>query len=83
MTDRGRIRQFILTQFLFTQDESKLADDVSLLGQGLIDSTGVLELVSFLEREFGIVLPDEEMTPENLDSVNALCALVERKRAAG
>ncbi len=83
MTERGRIRQFILTQFLFTQDESKLADDVSLLGQGLIDSTGVLELVSFLERDFGIVLPDEEMTPENLDSVNALCALVERKQAAG
>lgn len=77
---RNEIRGFILANFLFTRDESKLADDVSLLGQGLMDSTGVLELISFLEKTFGIALADEEMIPENLDSVDRICAFVERKQ---
>lgn len=80
---RNKVRGFILGNFLFTKDESKLANDVSLLGQGLMDSTGVLELISFLEGQFGISLADEEMIPENLDSVDRICAFVERKQAAG
>jgi acyl carrier protein len=80
---RPQIRSFVLSNFLFTDDTSKLADAASLLGQGVMDSTGVLELISFLEGTFGITLADEEMVPENLDSVDRICAFVERKLAAG
>jgi acyl carrier protein len=80
---RQQIRSFVLSNFLFTDDPSKLADSASLLGQGVMDSTGVLELISFLERSFGFALHDEEMIPENLDSVDRICAFVERKLAAG
>jgi len=76
---RDDIRRFILENYLFSDDESELADDASLLEEGLIDSTGVLELVDFLEQRFGISVRDEEMMPENLDSVNALVHYVESK----
>lgn len=80
---RQQIRSFVLSNFLFTDDASRLADAASLLGQGVMDSTGVLELISFLERTFGFTLADEEMVPENLDSVDRICAFVERRLAAG
>lgn len=77
---RKKIRLFILTSYLFTEDESKLADGASLLALGILDSTGVLELVAFLEREFGVTVADEEMVPDNLDSVDRICAFVEPRR---
>lgn len=77
---RQQIRSFVLSNFLFTNDASKLADDRSLLESGVMDSTGVLELIAFLEREFGITLADEEMIPENLDSIDRLVAFVTRKQ---
>ena len=80
---REKVRSFVLSNFLFSNDPSKLADGASLLGQGLMDSTGVLELISFLERELAITLADEEMVPENLDSVDRICAFIDRKKAAG
>ncbi len=79
MTTAERIRQFITTNF-YVADPAKLADDASFLDQGIIDSTGVLEVVGFLEEGFGIVVGDDEMLPENLDSVRNLTAFVERKR---
>ena len=81
MQKQSHIRQFILSNFLFTSDESKLKDDDSLLEQGIIDSTGVLELVAFLESECGIKVADDELLPENLDSVNQIAAFVARKQA--
>jgi acyl carrier protein len=74
------IRQFIETSFLFRESRDGLADTESLLDAGLIDSTGILELVSYLESEFGIVVQDEEIVPENLDSVGQIAAYVDRKR---
>ena len=76
------IRRFIETSFLFREGRQGLADDESLLGAGLIDSTGILELVSYLEAEFGIVVQDEEIVPENLDSVGQIIAYIDGKRAA-
>jgi acyl carrier protein len=73
------IRGFIETSFLFREGRQGLADDESLLGAGLIDSTGILELVSYLEAEFGIVVQDEEIVPENLDSVDQIAAYVDHK----
>ena len=75
-----KVRAFIVENFLFGEDGS-LKDDSSFLDEGIIDSTGVLELVSFLEEEFGIAVDDEELTPENLDSINNVMAYLQKKMA--
>ncbi len=74
------IRVFIFENFLFDVDESALKDDDSFLEQGIIDSTGVLELVDWLEEEFTITVDDDELIPENLDSVILLSAYIARKK---
>ena len=73
-----KIRQFIVENFLFGEDNG-LNDDTSFLDEGIIDSTGILELVSFLEEEFSISVEDEELIPENLDSIVNVVAYLERK----
>jgi len=75
---RDKIRAFIMENFLFGNDQG-LNDDTSLLDEGVIDSTGILELVSFLEEEFDISVEDEEILPENLDSIKNVVAYLERK----
>ena len=74
------IREFIFTNFLFDADDSALQNDASFLEQGIIDSTGVLELVEWLEDEFDIEVEDEELIPENLDSVDLLATFIEKKQ---
>jgi len=81
MTTAIKIRSFITDNFLFREDRSDLKDTESLLDAGLIDSTGVLELVAFLEQEFGIVVADAEIVPDNLDSIAAIARFVDRKHA--
>ena len=66
-----KIKEFIIENFLFGE-ENDLNDDTSFLEEGIIDSTGVLELIEFLEEEFEIEIDDEDMIPENLDSLNNL-----------
>jgi acyl carrier protein len=75
-----RVRTFITSNFYFSPGQT-LGDDASLLDQGLIDSTGVLEVVSFIEEAFGISVEDREMVPDNFDSVARICAFVQRKVA--
>ena len=75
---KDKIRQFIVENFLFG-DDNGLKDDTSFLDEGIIDSTGILELVSFLEEEFSISVEDEELIPENLDSIMNVVAYLERK----
>jgi acyl carrier protein len=72
------IRQFIVGNFLFGQP-ANFADDQSFLESGIIDSTGLLELVSFVEERYGISIADRELMPENLDSVKNLSQFVARK----
>lgn len=79
MNPRQAIREYILENLLFTSDGSKLKDGESLLDRGIIDSTGVLEIVLFLEETFGIKVKDTEMVPENFDSVDNLVAFTERR----
>ncbi len=74
------IRHHILENFLFTDDESQLQDDASFLEEGIVDSTGVLELVMFVEETFGVAVQDEEIVPENFDSVKQMARYVQRKR---
>lgn len=75
---RDKIRAFIMENFLFGNDQG-LNDDTSFLDEGIIDSTGILELVSFLEEEFDISVEDDEILPENLDSIKNVVAYLERK----
>lgn len=72
------IREFVVSNFLFGRD-SGFANDASFLEQGIVDSTGVMELVAFLEKQFQIRIADEELSPENLDSVNAAAGFVAKK----
>ncbi|HFQ14340.1 MAG TPA: acyl carrier protein [Gammaproteobacteria bacterium] len=81
MAEAQKVRDFILENFLFTDDASALADDDSFLQKGIVDSTGMLEIIYFLEDDFGIKVEDDEMIPENLDSVNNIVAFVRRKSA--
>ncbi len=74
-----QVRRFIFENFLFDADEEDLKNDASFLDQGIIDSTGVLELVEWLEDTFDITVDDDELIPENLDSVNQLAAFITRK----
>lgn len=79
MTDiRNQLRNFIRKNFLFGQ-EFTLSDDDSFLEHGLIDSTGVLELVAFLEQQYQITIADGELIPENLDSINNLVRFLQPK----
>ena len=78
---RSEIREFVVSNFLFGEDKG-LTDDASFLEQGIIDSTGVLEFVAHLEQHYQIKVENKELIPDNLDSINAAAAFVERKRAS-
>jgi acyl carrier protein len=75
---KKQITDFIVENFLFGNADG-LKDDTSFLEGGIIDSTGVLELVTFLEEEFSIDVDDEDLIPENLDTINNVVAYVGRK----
>lgn len=78
---RARVRAFVLENF-YVADAAALSDEGSLLEAGIVDSTGVLELIAFVEAEFGVRVADTEMVPDNLDSIARVAAFVARKRAA-
>ena len=75
---KGQVRAYIAENFLFGQD-TDLADEASFLARGVLDSTGVLELVMFLEKNYSIKIFDEELLPDNLDSLQAIEAYVRGK----
>jgi acyl carrier protein len=81
MSTEKKVRDYILENYLFTDDESALGNDDAFLEKGILDSTGMLEVIYFLEDEFEVSVADQEMVPENLDSVNRIVAYVERKQA--
>ena len=81
MTLRTELKEYILINYLLTRDESMLTDRESLSGRGILDSTGALELIMHLEETYGIKVEDDELHPDNLDSVEKLAAYVERKRS--
>lgn len=72
------IRQFVVGNFLLTADE-QLDGDTLLMETGILDSTGAIELVAFLEEHFDIEIDEDEVIPENLNTINLLCAFVKRK----
>ncbi len=75
----AEVRQYVVETLLFGRKEVGLSGDTSFLESGIIDSTGVLELIQFLEEKFQVRVEDEDLIPANLDSVNALTRFVENK----
>lgn len=75
------IRSFVVETFLLGDDDG-FGDDDSLIEGGIVDSTGVMEIVTFLEETYGISVADDELVAENLDSITRLRAFVDAKRAA-
>lgn len=80
MNIKAEIRKYIIENFLYGSDDNTLSDDVSFLENGIIDSTGVLELVSFVQETFGIKVKDEELIPNNFDSLSKLEAFIVNKK---
>ena len=78
---RTKARTFLVSNFLALGDEAELDDSESLLEQGIVDSTGVLELVGFIQDTFDIEVRDEEIVPTNLDTVDNLVVFIEGKLA--
>lgn len=81
MTTQAKIREFIIANF-YLPDPSKISDETPLVTGGIVDSTGMLEVIAFLEEQFGIQIADTDTTPANLDTIGRMVAFVERKRAA-
>jgi acyl carrier protein len=77
-----KLRDFIARNFLFTDKGFEYPDTASFLEEGIIDSLGIIELVSFVEKEFGISVADHELLPTNFDSVARLSAYIQTKRSA-
>ena len=77
---KSEIRQFIADRFLFGEDK-ELGEDDSLLEAGIIDSTGILELINHLEERYGIKVNDDELMPENLDTIASIAAFLGKKTA--
>jgi acyl carrier protein len=78
----GKVRDHILANYLFTDDPGALVDTRSFMEEGILDSTGIMGVILFVEEEFGFPVDDEEMIPENLDSVDNLVAFIRRKQSA-
>ena len=76
------IRQFLANNF-YIADPSQLDENTSLLDSGIVDSTGILEVITFIEKEFGVKVAQEDMLPENLDSIVKIAAYVTRTQAKG
>jgi acyl carrier protein len=77
-----QIRNYVLENFLYTNDEGKLKNTDSFLEDGIIDSTGILELLMFVEETFGVEVADEEVLPDNFDSVEQLKRYIQTKTGA-
>lgn len=80
-TIKDKVRTFIIENFLFGDTSYELADTASLIENDIIDSTGVLELVAFIEDHFGIAMADADIVPANLDSLACISAFVEARAA--
>lgn len=78
MSNIEKVRTFIVENFLFG-DDSSLKNDTSFLQERIVDSTGILEIIAFLEEQFAIKIEDDELLPENLDSLDNIDVFLKRK----
>lgn len=76
------IRAFILDNYLFGYGENEFGDDASFMDYGVLDSLGIMELIAYIEKEFSIDVADDEIVPDNLDSINRVARFVFGKTGA-
>ena len=81
MGNSVKVREFVVENFLFGDGEA-LKDDTSFMEEGIIDSTGILELVFFLEETFSLSVEDDELVPDNMDSLQNIALFIDRKQNA-
>ena len=74
------LRRYVIDNFLYGRQDQELSDDDSFVDKGVLDSTGVLDLVGYLEQSYGVEIADQELVPENLDSVRRIAAFLRAKR---
>jgi len=79
-TIKKDLREFIVDNFMVGSEDETLTDSDSFMEKGIVDSTGVLELTSFVEEKYDFTIEDDEMLPENLDSIDNLVNFISRKR---
>ncbi len=77
------IRKFLVEEILYDRQLPELSPTENLIERGLLDSLGILKTVTFCEEHFGITIPDEQVLPDNMESVRAIAKLVEARRKAG
>lgn len=77
---KEKVKDFIINNFLLGADDNNLSDSDSFLEKGIVDSTGILELVSFVQEAFDIKIDDAELVPDNLDSLNNLETFITKKK---
>ena len=78
-----QLRDYIVENFLFGDTETEFTDDDSFMEKGIIDSTGILEVITYIEENFNFKIEDEELIPENLDSISNITAFISRKVKEG
>jgi len=83
MTIEAQIKNFIAKNLLFSSDGFNYPDDASFIDEGIVDSQGVMDLVFFVEENFNIQVQDNEIVPDNFDSVEKVTAYIQRKQASG
>ncbi len=80
MNVQERVKRYVVENF-YVSDPTSLGEATSLINEGYVDSTGMLEVIAFLEKEFGIRISDQETVPENLETIGRIAAFVGRKQA--
>ena len=80
---KQQLRDYIVENFLFGDTETEFTDDDSFMEKGIIDSTGILEVITYIEENFNFKIEDEELIPENLDSISNITAFISRKVKEG
>jgi acyl carrier protein len=84
MADKSRqLRDYIVENFLFGDTETEFSDKDSFMEKGIIDSTGILEVITYIEENFNIKIEDHELIPENLDSISNIVSFIDRKVKEG
>jgi acyl carrier protein len=81
MDEVSVVEHFIVHELLLADDQTRVTPDQSLLQGGVLDSLSVLRLISFIEEQFGVTIEDEEVVPENFETINNIQAMLARKRA--
>ena len=77
---KKELREYIVENFLFGDEETKFEDEESFMEKGILDSTGILDVILFIEENYGIKVEDDELVPENLDSINNLSKFISKKQ---